>query len=58
MNLIEALKTGRPCRRKSKPDKIYILFVFQEGTPPFSWADLLADDWETLPKTYTDVLGI
>ncbi len=62
MTLLEALKTGRPMRRKEYA-KMYrngasIWLVLDEGgewfeggtyAPPPSRADLLADDWEVLP---------
>lgn len=52
MNLCEALRTGRPIRRKSSPR---IVGPFGEGyvDPRYfadrmgvTWADLTADDWE------------
>lgn len=53
MNLIEAVKSGRPFKRKTREDKQ------REWHHPESWSknflktDILADDWETQEPTIT-----
>lgn len=43
MTLLEAIKTGKPHRRKNDN---YVYFVPHVGGIGYSQADVLADDWE------------
>lgn len=43
MTLLEAIKTGKPHRRKNDD---YVYFVPHVGGIGYSQADVLADDWE------------
>jgi hypothetical protein len=51
MNVTDAIKSGKPHRRKS--DK-FVYFVPQVGGIGYSQADILAEDWEIVPIPVVD----
>jgi hypothetical protein len=55
MTLVEAIKTGKPHKRKSDN---FVFFVPQVGGIAYSQADVLAEDWETLPKPKPDLSNV
>lgn len=52
MTLVEAIKTGKPHKRKSDN---FVFFVPQVGGIAYSQSDVMAEDWEVLPAPKLDL---